>query len=881
MRRFARLLVVASVAGLASSLLVAPAAPSGAGAASAGGAAAGATHDRVVSDLPATNTPEIQDGLPWAIHKIGDRVLVGGDFQSVRDPGGGAIHERPFLFAFDAATGEVDPDFAPSLANEVLALHPGPDSDTVYVGGRFNHAGGQQGWNKLVLMSLTDGSVLTSFRAPPMNGAVFDVDDAGGRLYVGGKFTHTGAEATHGLVTLDPHTGERDPFLDVHLTEHHNYDGQQGAQAPVGADRIDITPDGATAVVIGNFKRANGLDRDQVLLLDLTGASAEIRDWHTNHFKPRCSWRAFDKWVRDVSFSPDGSYFVVVTTGGPHRNTLCDTASRWETGATGSDLHPTWVNWTGGDTLLSVAVTDAAVYVGGHQRWQNNHLGLDHADTGAVGRPGLAALDPASGVDLSWNPGRNPRGHGATVLHASEDGLYVGSDTDWVGNWEHFRPRLAHFPLAGGEVPPAGQSATLPGEVHFADVEVDSGAGVPQILYRVNAAGPALPALDSGPDWEADNAASSPYRTTGSLTSTLATEVPQVQEPVPETTPIEVFSSIRWDPPSEPAMQWTFPVPSGTPVEVRLYFADRCWCTHQPGDRVMDILLDGEPAAVAFDVVEYAGYNRGSMLAFPATSDGSIEIEFQHVVENPIVSGIEIVRDGDPDGPRAPGIGKRSFDGEAAGDLVEVGGADGTDWSALRGAFLVDDQLFYGMADGTFWRRSFEDAVVGMPEQLTPHSDPYWDGVPTHSGNSTYDGVPTTFMDNLATVRGMYYSGGMLFYTRAGQNTLFWRWFNPESGLAGSREFRLPATGGSGSLNHLGAASGVLFVSGDHVYWSRADDGRLVRRPLVDHGPAQEQVTTAGTASRQFSWGGAAEAVSGPGIDGVDWRAPGAFLRQQ
>ena len=78
--------------------------------------------------------------------------------------------------------------------------------------------------------------------------------------------------------------------------------------------------------------------------------------------------------MRDVAYSPDGSYFVVVTTGAPYAGTLCDTAARWETAATGADLQPTWIDYTGGDTLLSVGISEQAVYVGGHIRWLNNSL---------------------------------------------------------------------------------------------------------------------------------------------------------------------------------------------------------------------------------------------------------------------------------------------------------------------------------------------------------------------------------------------------------------------------------------------------------------------------------------------------------------------------
>ena len=166
----------------------------------------------------------------------------------------------------------------------------------------------------------------------------------------------------------------------------------------------------------------------------------------------------------DVDIAPDGSYFVIATTGAYRADSLCDTASRWELGRTGSGQQPTWVDDTGGDTLYSVAITGPAVYVGGHQRWLNHALRSGSAGPGAVAREGIAALDPRNGLPLLWNPGRD-RGVGVFALVSTPEGLWIGSDTDRIGRYE-YHGKLAFMPVAGGSAVPEPRVGAVPGDLY-------------------------------------------------------------------------------------------------------------------------------------------------------------------------------------------------------------------------------------------------------------------------------------------------------------------------------------------------------------------------------------------------------------------------------
>jgi hypothetical protein len=95
-------------------------------------------------------------------------------------------------------------------------------------------------------------------------------------------------------------------------------------------------------------------------------------------------------------------------------------------------------------------------------------------------------------------------------------------------------------------------------------------------------------------------------------------------------------------------MLWQFPVDEGTPVEVRLYLMNGFSGTSQPGQRIFDIQLDGDTVVDGLDLSAEAGHEVATMRSFATVSDGSIDLEFIHRTENPLINGIEIITLDDP-----------------------------------------------------------------------------------------------------------------------------------------------------------------------------------------------------------------------------------------
>jgi hypothetical protein len=396
-------------------------------------ASAQQAHPGVVSQRPVAWTPHIQDGTVRAITVVGDTVVVGGTFTAVSDAARAARYDRAYLVAFGLRDGRVRA-FHPRLDGPVYALAPGP-AGTVYVGGAFRTVNGVT-QRSLTQLRLDTGARVPAFRGALRWGDVRSMAVHGPWLYVGGYFVKVSGAARTALARLHARTGAVDPGFDARLSRG---DGRR-----VKVDGLAVSPDGRRLVAVGAMTHAGGRSRHRLVMVDTSVTPARISGWYTDAYEPACQ-SAFDTYLRGVDFAPDGRYFVVVTTGHTtHPRLLCNTAARFE--ATGTGRHgPTWVNHTGGNSLYAVAVTGAAVYVGGHQRWMNNPYGSKAAGPGAVPREGIAALHPTTGRALSWDPGRS-RGVGLRAFAATPGGLLVGSDTDRLAREYH--GRIGMFPLA-------------------------------------------------------------------------------------------------------------------------------------------------------------------------------------------------------------------------------------------------------------------------------------------------------------------------------------------------------------------------------------------------------------------------------------------------
>jgi PKD repeat protein len=439
----------------------------------------------LVKDVPVAGTPHVLDGRVSSIAQVGDTMILGGTFTQVRNNDSTTVIARSRLVAFDVTTKQISTTFAPDPNGDVEVVLPAPDGKSVYVGGSYSSIAGTAVKN-LAQVNVADGSLVKTFNPATVDGRVLDLRLSNNRLWVAGAFTHVAGHAQKALATVNPTTGKYDAYFKQVIAGLHN-----GGTTTVM--KIDINSQGTRLIALGNFDTIDASKHHQLLMLDLSGATTSATaNWQTAFYETACS-KSFNTYMRDLAFSPDGTFFVVATTGAyGGAGIACDSTARFETGASGTGIKPSWVNNTGGDTTYSVLITNSIVYTGGHARWQNNPFAADSPGQGAVSRPGIAALDPINGLPLSWNPTRD-RGVGVFDFLMNQQGLWVASDTTRIGA-DYLRSRIALMPV-GGTSFPGVKTPSLPNDLY--QVKTGTG-GIVKRSYSGTAFGTAQPVSATG-----------------------------------------------------------------------------------------------------------------------------------------------------------------------------------------------------------------------------------------------------------------------------------------------------------------------------------------------------------------------------------------------
>ncbi len=173
------------------------------------------------------------------------------------------------------------------------------------------------------------------------------------------------------------------------------------------------------------------------------------------------------------------------------------------------------------------------------------------------------------------------------------------------------------------------------------------GTGIPEqageSIIRINAGGPAVGA----PEWSEDTAANpssfSNFATAFSNSFTNGSPIDVSDPSIPVGTPASIFSTERSDTPNGEQMQWDIPVVPGT-YEVRLYFAEIYGGTASVGARIFDVLIEDSLVLDDYDVFADVGAFAGVMKSFVVNSDSNLDIDFNQVIQNPAIKGIEILQ---------------------------------------------------------------------------------------------------------------------------------------------------------------------------------------------------------------------------------------------
>lgn len=392
---------------------------------------------------PRTDTPRVIGGTITDQAQLGDQIIVVGTFEQVRD-NDGTVLEQKYIVSYDINSGLVNRNFDPVLDREAITVEP-DGLGGVVIGGKFNSIDGAT-QRKLARLDST-GARVAAFSAEA-NAKVTHIAVRNNRAYVGGPF---GAVKTDGtwsdrslLAALHLADGSLDANFDFPITGPAGRGGELSVKG-LGFANDDLVVSHSGTTVAGETRVA------AAIITTTPISTPQLRAWTTDFFKTNTVDAGGQLANTEMAVSPDGSYFVVVSSGGDKPLQGRDSAVRFPV-AGDAGVEPDWIS-RHFDSLFAVGISDQAVFIGGHFQFQeapgspnpfpgdpevNYGVGPEGDGANALGnqvvaRQQIGALDPVTGKSLNWNPGSSAE-IGVESLVVIDRGLLVGQDGDVLGD---------------------------------------------------------------------------------------------------------------------------------------------------------------------------------------------------------------------------------------------------------------------------------------------------------------------------------------------------------------------------------------------------------------------------------------------------------------
>ena len=330
----------------------------------------------------------------------------------------------------------------------MTAVEASPDGTKLFVGGSFNTVNGVAK-QKVASLNLTTGAPLTTFGfTNSTNNQVESLAATNSTLYVGGRFTRINGVLKTGLAAVNAASGAVDAAFDNNLS------GGIGVNGALGVPQLKLTHDNTKLLVVHTGRQIDGQDRMGMGIIDT--ATKELLPFRSTLWDLNLGRVGGVTRIYGADIAPDDSYFVVTSGSGGDAPPISDTAVAFPLNAASlqdSDVQPMWIS-RHFDSIYSVAITEHAVYLGGHFGFIESpescptepcYPGLENVGYGTgqglagyglgdavVRRDHLAALSPTTGRALEWYSVSNSF-EGDKAMEATSRGLFVGGDGMFKG----------------------------------------------------------------------------------------------------------------------------------------------------------------------------------------------------------------------------------------------------------------------------------------------------------------------------------------------------------------------------------------------------------------------------------------------------------------